>query len=189
MLNEDATRDFIEVAVPRLSGKPLVIDAIASAALRSGRHRFTDDTDVVLTPNRREMALTDRHERRNGGQSTLVQSPRRRGDLNAIVALKGPRLSDRDPRWGGFPLFRGRRGLATSGSGDVLAGTVIGLLARGAELDQAAVWATISTAPQAIGWRADWAGGFLARELSEEIPGLMNGLAVAISSADAREVS
>jgi len=69
-------------------------------------------------------------------------------------------------------------GLATSGSGDVLAGAVVGLLARGATLDQAAVWATFlhGSAGNRLARRLGPLG-FLARELSEELPSLMNQLA------------
>ncbi|GGE94359.1 NAD(P)H-hydrate dehydratase [Mycetocola zhadangensis] len=65
----------------------------------------------------------------------------------------------------------GAGGLATSGSGDVLAGAITGLCARGASLEQAAVWATHAHA--AAGDRlAVQVGpmGFLARELLDEFP-------------------
>jgi ADP-dependent NAD(P)H-hydrate dehydratase len=65
----------------------------------------------------------------------------------------------------------GAGGLATSGSGDVLAGSIVGLCARGASLEQAAVWATHAHA--AAGDRlAVQVGplGFLARELLDELP-------------------
>ncbi|GHD44065.1 NAD(P)H-hydrate dehydratase [Mycetocola manganoxydans] len=65
----------------------------------------------------------------------------------------------------------GGGGLATSGSGDVLAGAITGLCARGASLEQAAVWATHTHA--AAGDRlAVPVGplGFLASELLDELP-------------------
>ena len=65
-------------------------------------------------------------------------------------------------------------GLGVSGSGDVLAGIVGGLLARGAEPLNALLWAV---------WLHGEAGaalatkvgpiGFLAREIADEIPGLL----------------
>lgn len=51
MLSEDAIRSFMEALLPRLAGMQIVIDAIALSALRGGRFRFTEDTQVVLTPN------------------------------------------------------------------------------------------------------------------------------------------
>lgn len=65
----------------------------------------------------------------------------------------------------------GAGGLGTSGSGDVLSGVVVGLLARGAEPEQAAAWASYVHA--AAGDRlAVQVGplGYLASELLTEIP-------------------
>lgn len=65
----------------------------------------------------------------------------------------------------------GHSGLATSGSGDVLAGAITGLLGRGADPDQAAAWGSYIHA--AAGDRlAARVGptGFLARELLDELP-------------------
>ena len=62
-------------------------------------------------------------------------------------------------------------GLATSGSGDVLAGAALGLLARGADPAQAACWATyVHLAAGHRMTRRIGTLGFLARELLTEIP-------------------
>ena len=68
-------------------------------------------------------------------------------------------------------------GLATSGSGDVLAGIVAGLMARGADPAQAAAWAVWvhSRAAVALARRLGPLG-YLARELAAEVPGLLRGL-------------
>ena len=64
----------------------------------------------------------------------------------------------------------GGPGLATSGSGDVLAGAIGGMLARGAGRD-GACWATYLHA-RAGDRLAERIGplGFLARELADELP-------------------
>ena len=70
-----------------------------------------------------------------------------------------------------FATGTGHPGVGTSGSGDVLAGCVTGLLGRGAEPLWAAVWATYLHG--AAGDRlAAHVGqlGFLARELVHQIP-------------------
>jgi NAD(P)H-hydrate repair Nnr-like enzyme with NAD(P)H-hydrate dehydratase domain len=68
----------------------------------------------------------------------------------------------------------GGPGLGVSGSGDVQAGIVTGLLARGAEPAQAAVWGAWlhGRAGEVL---ADRIGpvGFLARELPATVPGLL----------------
>jgi NAD(P)H-hydrate repair Nnr-like enzyme with NAD(P)H-hydrate dehydratase domain len=65
----------------------------------------------------------------------------------------------------------GHPGLGTSGSGDVLAGAIGGLLARGADPAQAACWGTYlhSVAGDRLAARVGRLG-FLARELVAELP-------------------
>jgi len=177
MVNEDAIRGFMEVAIPRLSGKRLVIDATALSALRGGRHRFTENSEAVLTPNVVEMA------RMTGATKESVESDLRASamsvaeDLNAVVVLKGAETIIATPYGEVFRYSEGDVGLATSGSGDVLAGILVGLIARGATLDQAAVWAVYlhGAAGNRLKRRIGPVG-FLGRELSDEIPGLMNGV-------------
>lgn len=177
MLNEDAIRGFMDEFVRRVADKQLVIDAIALSALRGGRYRFTEEAQVVITPNVGEMAKI------TGDTKAAVEADLRGGamtvarDLNAVVALKGPETFIATPYGEVFRYSEGEVGLATSGSGDVLAGVLVGLLARGATLDQAAVWAVYlhGAAGNRLKRRMG-AVGFLARELSGEIPALMNGL-------------
>ncbi|HEY6089074.1 MAG TPA: NAD(P)H-hydrate dehydratase [Gemmatimonadaceae bacterium] len=177
MLGDEAVRGFMDEFVRRVSDKQLVIDAIALSALRGGRYRFTEETRVVLTPNTGEMA-------RITGKTKAVVEADPRGiamtvarDLNAVVALKGAETFIATPYGEVFRYSEGEVGLATSGSGDILAGIVVGLLARGATLDQAAVWAVYlhGAAGNRLKRRLG-AVGFLARELSDEVPALMNGL-------------
>jgi ADP-dependent NAD(P)H-hydrate dehydratase len=177
MMNEDAVRSFMEALLPRLAGKQLVIDAVALSALRGGRFRFTEDMQAVLTPNPGEMA------RITGSTKEAVERDLRRTamavaeDLNAVVALKGPETFIATPYGEVFRYSEGDVGLGTSGSGDVLAGILVGLLARGATLDQAAVWAVyLHGAAGNRLTRRIGPIGFLARELSDEVPALMNAL-------------
>jgi ADP-dependent NAD(P)H-hydrate dehydratase len=177
MLNEDAIISFMEALLPRLAGKQVVIDAIALSALRGGRFHFTEDMQVVLTPNPAEMAkitgaTMEAVEEDPRGVATTVAE-----DLNAVVALKGPETFIATPYGEVFRYSEGDVGLATSGSGDILAGILVGLLARGATLDQAAVWAVYlhGAAGNRLRKRIGPVG-FLARELSDEVPALMGSL-------------
>jgi ADP-dependent NAD(P)H-hydrate dehydratase len=123
---------------------------------------------TVLTPNRTELALAvGIREVVDPGGATLELARRTK-----VVVTSGGSES-----WTATPdgeLWRdqtGSAGLGVSGSGDVFAGIVTGLLARGAEPAQAAVWATHvhgrtgDRLASAIG-----RVGFLARELLPEIP-------------------
>jgi hydroxyethylthiazole kinase-like uncharacterized protein yjeF len=177
MLNEGATGSFVDELVRRIGDKQLVIDAVALSALREDRHHFTEEMRVVITPNTGEMA------RITGATKAAIEADLRgvaltvARDLNAVVALKGPETFVATPDGEAFRYSEGDVGLATSGSGDILAGILVGLLARGAALDQAAVWAVYlhGAAGNRLKRRIG-AVGFLARELSGEIPALLSGL-------------
>jgi NAD(P)H-hydrate repair Nnr-like enzyme with NAD(P)H-hydrate dehydratase domain len=79
----------------------------------------------------------------------------------------------------GEPCFcrEGNVGLATSGSGDVLAGVITGLLARGATPFVATCWGVYLHASSGD-YSAQTIGplGFLAREILNEIPRIMSEL-------------
>jgi hydroxyethylthiazole kinase-like uncharacterized protein yjeF len=177
MLGDDSILSFMEALLPRLGGKQVVIDAIALSALRGSRFRFTEDMQVVLTPNPAEMAKITGATKEaveadpRGAAMTVAQ------DLNAVVALKGPETFIATPYGEVFRYSEGDVGLATSGSGDILAGILVGLLARGATLDQAAVWAVyLHGAAGNRLQRRMGPIGFLARELSDEVPAIMSSL-------------
>jgi NAD(P)H-hydrate repair Nnr-like enzyme with NAD(P)H-hydrate dehydratase domain len=58
----------------------------------------------------------------------------------ATVALKGPTTFIATPEGQAWKHEGGNVGLAASGSGDTLAGIIVGLAARGATLAQAGAW-------------------------------------------------
>ena len=69
-------------------------------------------------------------------------------------------------------------GLGTSGSGDVLAGIIGGIAARGAPLVQAAAWGVAVHARAGLALSERFGPiGYLASELPAEIPRLMHHLA------------
>lgn len=132
----------------------------------------------LLTPNAGEMAhLT------GVAKEQVSADPERAAReaavrWNAVVALKGPVTIIAAPDGRAWRHQGGQVGLATSGSGDTLAGIVGGLAARGAPLEQAAVWgvALHALAGQALAARLG-RFGFLASELPAEVPRLMQRLA------------
>jgi ADP-dependent NAD(P)H-hydrate dehydratase len=73
-----------------------------------------------------------------------------------------------------WKITTGYGGLGTSGSGDVLAGAIAGLRARGTSDAQAACWGTHLHAAAADRLASKLGPlGFLARELADELPALM----------------
>jgi NAD(P)H-hydrate repair Nnr-like enzyme with NAD(P)H-hydrate dehydratase domain len=95
---------------------------------------------------------------------------------NTVVALKGATTWIACP--GQLWSHKGRNsGLATAGSGDVLAGVIAGLAARGATAAQATVWGVVLHALSGMSLRRrHGALGMLARELPHEIPKIMEAL-------------
>ena len=94
--------------------------------------------------------------------------------FSAVTVLKGHPTFIVAPGGDAFHNKRGNIGLATSGSGDTLSGIVAGLAARGAHAVQAAVWGVHihALAGETLSRRIGKLG-FLARELLDQIPPLM----------------
>jgi len=92
----------------------------------------------------------------------------------AIVLVKGTVSHVVTPDDQAWTYDGGAPGLGVSGSGDVLAGIVGGLLARGAEPLNALLW-SVWLHGEAGARLADKVGpiGFLAREISDEVPALL----------------
>jgi NAD(P)H-hydrate repair Nnr-like enzyme with NAD(P)H-hydrate dehydratase domain len=136
------------------------------------------DQPVILTPHAGEMAhLTGRSK--EALQETPQQVAMRQAKAwNAVVALKGPTTCIARPDGECWTHTSHAPGLGTSGSGDVLAGIIAGLAARGAAPEQALAWgvALHARAGRALAERVGTVG-FLARELSAQVPGLMRALA------------
>jgi ADP-dependent NAD(P)H-hydrate dehydratase len=144
----------------------VVLDAYALGALSHDRDLLTKQArPVVLTPNRTEARYLLGHEPGDDLARAAATLAERYG---AVVSLHG-HIADPDGRT--WREENGHVGLGTSGSGDVLAGIVAGLLARGADPAQAACWGTYAHAVsgQRIAPRYGRLG-FLARELLDEVP-------------------
>jgi ADP-dependent NAD(P)H-hydrate dehydratase len=132
---------------------------------------------VVVTPHAGEMAGLLGIEREAVAADPLGTAREAAAMLQSVVVLKGPVTSIVVPQGGAWSFSQGGVGLATSGSGDTLAGIVAGLLARGASPLQAALWGVYlhgEAGNRLV--RAQGNLGFLARELLAEIPRIMQDL-------------
>jgi hydroxyethylthiazole kinase-like uncharacterized protein yjeF len=93
----------------------------------------------------------------------------------ALVLVKGVTSHVVTPDGRAWTYSGGAPGLGVSGSGDVLAGIVGGLLARGAEPLAALLWAVLLHGEAGEGLAAKVGPiGFLAREIPDELPRLLN---------------
>lgn len=152
-----------------------LLDAGAVTGLDRSRPGLGRAGEVVVTPHAGEMAalLGCRKERVEADPLAAAREAAR--DLKAVVVMKGGQTFVVSPDGRAWLHQDGVVGLATSGSGDVLAGVVGGLLARGAPPLTAAAWGVCVHA--AAGVRLSQrmgAVGFLARELLPEVPMLLN---------------
>ncbi|KGQ20576.1 ADP-dependent (S)-NAD(P)H-hydrate dehydratase [Lysobacter dokdonensis DS-58] len=95
----------------------------------------------------------------------------------ATVVLKSARTVIANPSGEVWVHARGSAGLGTSGSGDVLAGLICGLMAQGVPADQASVWgvALHGRAGEILS-REVGTTGFLAREIAQRVPGIRDAL-------------
>ena len=128
----------------------------------------------VLLPNAKELAsllsCTPEHV-----ESDPIGCGVRAAELyRSVVLVKGVKSHVVTPDGTCWAYDGGAPGLGVSGSGDVLAGIVGGLLARGAEPLNALLWA-VWLHGEAGARLAEKIGpiGFLAREIAGEIPALL----------------
>ncbi|WP_020652618.1 NAD(P)H-hydrate dehydratase [Massilia niastensis] len=183
MCDEPATAALVHALLPRLDAARtnIVLDACAMGAMLhpplgwpEGRP-FRFERPVILTPHAGEMAhLT------GVDKAGIVERPDPHAlstarAWNALMIVKGARTVIASPEG---ELWQhegaGNIGLAISGSGDVLAGIIAGLVARGAAPAQAACWG-VALHARAGDRLAERLGtlGYLAREISQEIPALL----------------
>lgn len=174
MVGREVTLALVQALLPLLREVPVVLDALAMDIARSGR-RFAQP--VLLTPHAGEMAHLTGEEKADLKEEPLAIARRSAAAWNAAVTLKGATTIVARPDGTAWSHTLEVPGLGTSGSGDVLAGLITGLAARGAPLEQAAAWgvALHARAGQALERRTG-ALGYLARELAGEVPGLMHAL-------------
>ncbi|MCW2571434.1 MAG: NAD(P)H-hydrate dehydratase [Frankiales bacterium] len=170
LLGPDDTGELLAAALPRLECRSLVLDALALPALAGQEALLEDREGVVLTPNDGELAALLDGDELTGREGAGAAAERYR----SVVATRGWVVSPDGRAWRDEA---GDVGLGTSGSGDVLAGIVGGLLARGAEPAQAAVWGQYVHAAAGDRLAARLGRlGFLARELLDELPAVVTSL-------------
>ncbi|PRY12977.1 NAD(P)H-hydrate dehydratase [Kineococcus rhizosphaerae] len=174
-IGEDDVRALLEALVPRVDDGVVVLDALGLAPVTADAtflHHLRGR--AVLTPNLSELAIVlgaaPEEVEADVGAATRELARRSR----CTVAAGGGEswIADPDGRCWRDPS--GGVGLGVSGSGDVLAGIVTGLCARGADPTQAAVWGA-HLHGRAGDRLASAVGrlGFLARELPAQVPAVL----------------
>jgi hydroxyethylthiazole kinase-like uncharacterized protein yjeF len=171
MTDVDETRQFTDELLQHVRC-PLVLDAIGMASVTEKPACLHGlEGRAVLTPNPSELAITLHREPEEVDADPAGAALELAKLAQATVALGGATSWIASPTGKLWQDESGGAGLGVSGSGDVRAGVTAGLLARGAEPDQAAVWAAHLHGRAGERLAASIGKlGFLARELPAEIP-------------------
>ena len=179
MLNDDPAGRLAASLLITLDGPTFVVDA---AALTGLRHRLDvlkkHAGRTVMTPHAGEMATFLDMDRDAVMADPIGAARRAAAASGAVVVMKGSCTYIASPQGEVWASQHGNAGLATSGSGDTLAGIVAGLLARGAPPVLAAQWAVFIHGE--AGDRLKQTHGilgYLAREIPDYIPRIMADLA------------
>ena len=179
MMDGEAARRLTARLLDEATAACFVLDAAALQALREGEAPLRRHAGrIILTPHAGEMATLLGIERAAVLADPLAAARRAAAGMQAVVAMKGGCTFIVTPQGRAWSCDRGNVGLATSGSGDTLAGIIAGLAARGAAPLEAALWGVYlhGEAGSRLA-RSRGPVGFLARELLAEIPPVMAGLA------------
>jgi hydroxyethylthiazole kinase-like uncharacterized protein yjeF len=168
----DDTRRFLEELLPQLpDSATVIVDALAiTCGAETAIRARADHGQLIVTPNDTEaqrLLGDSAKDRSDADAATMVAR-----HLGAVTVLGSVVARPDGQRW---QIPQGNSGLGTSGSGDVLAGAIAGIAARGADAFTASLWGL--TAHKSAGDRlAQRVGpvGYLARELLAELPGTIN---------------
>lgn len=171
LLDEAAAGNLVLKLLEAEQGPAMLLDAAAMSAPAARPHVAKARAGrLVLTPHAGEMAGLLDCRKAVVEADPLAAARQLAASLQAVVALKGAETFIVSPDGQAWRHSGGSKGLATSGSGDVLAGVIAGMLARGATPMQAAVWGVYihGACGRALARRVAPLG-FLARELLDEI--------------------
>lgn len=172
-MSEDADAEGVTGALVRGAGEAaLVLDAGALAALRAEPDLTRSlSKPAIITPHAGEMAQLLDEDRMAIEADPLAAARRATERFGTVTVMKGGRTHVVAPDGRAWCYEVGHVGLATSGSGDTLAGLVVGLLARGAEPEAAALWSVYAHGEAGRRLARRYGGiGFMAREIPGEIP-------------------
>lgn len=175
-MDPGATVDALVAAVLAAGGDmPLILDAAALDCLAGQEQNVRAwRGGTALLPHSREMARMLDCAPEEIEIDPLHAAHRAAERFGAVTLAKGRYSFIAAPDGQAFRFEGGGIGLATSGSGDVLAGLVAGIAARGADALTATLWG-VWLHGEAGRLLSDEIGrvGFLAEELSPRVPELL----------------
>jgi NAD(P)H-hydrate epimerase len=130
---------FVAITLAKLQ-KPCVIDADALNALSKSKDSLIGkDNKIVLTPHPKELSRLLEISTKEIQADRVKAAQQAAQRFACVVVLKGARTVIADNQGSVFINPTGNSGMATAGAGDVLSGTIGGLLAQGLSPLEAAV--------------------------------------------------
>jgi hydroxyethylthiazole kinase-like uncharacterized protein yjeF len=179
MMDEDAVAALVGELLVAVQGPAFVVDAGALTGLRDRPEVLRNHAGrLVLTPHAGEMAAYLGITKAEVADDPVAAARQAAASAQCVVAMKGACTYIVSPQGEAWSSRHGNVGLATSGSGDTLAGIIAGLLARGVTPVQATIWGVYLHAEAGNRLsRSRGTLGFLARELLAEVPAIMADMA------------
>ena len=179
MLDDHAAGQLAASLLTSLDGPTFVVDAAALTGMRHHLDQLKKHAGrTVMTPHAGEMATFLDMDRDAVMTDPIGAARRAAAGSGAVVIMKGSCTYIASSQGEVWASQHGNAGLATSGSGDTLAGIVAGLLARGAPPVLAAQWAVFIHGEAGDRLKQTYGIlGYLAREIPGYIPRIMADLA------------
>lgn len=152
--------------------QPLVIDADAlNAVAKNLRYLKKTKREMILTPHPGEMARLISKSKAPIEKTRVKQAKNFAKKYGCTLILKGHQTIVAHPQMKSYMNETGNPGMATAGSGDVLAGIVGAFLAQGLSSFQAAKWATyIHGKAGDIAAKAKSKAAMIATDIIDNIP-------------------
>jgi len=152
--------------------KPMILDADALNAISSNVNRLKKiKTEYVITPHLGEMSRLTAKGVKYVKNKRLVVAKKFSRDYNAVVVLKGAGTVVAEPGGKSYINSTGNPGMATAGSGDVLAGIIAGFLGQGLKaFDASIIGVYIHGLAGDLAARDKGEIGLIAGDIIEHIP-------------------
>lgn len=172
MSETEDTQALVAALVAAAGNAAVVLDAGALGALHANPDLTrTLQKPAVITPHAGEMAKLLDMDREAVETDPLAAARQATERFGTVTVMKGGHTQIVSPDGRAWCYEVGHVGLAISGSGDTLAGFIVGLLARGASTEAAALWSVYAHGEAGRRLARRYGGiGFLAREIPAEVP-------------------
>jgi ADP-dependent NAD(P)H-hydrate dehydratase / NAD(P)H-hydrate epimerase len=169
---DDDTMAEVRAVVAGVDDRPVVVDADALTALAADRAGMAGlgGPQVVLTPHDGEFERLAGHP---PGADRVGAARELAARTGCVVLLKGGPTVVADPSGPTYVVASGDARLATAGTGDVLAGIIGALGARGLDAGRAAAAGAFLHGEAAV---LGWADGLVAGDLLDTLPEVLERL-------------